>query len=408
MTQLLEAIGLALSSIWANKLRSFMMVLGNIVAVTSIIAVVSLIQGMNGYVSDALVSEVGIGTFRIDRVGVVTDEEQEEEARRRNPVITLEEARVVRRADPVISAVLAEAVNRANVTYRDETLEAVRVRGLSSEYQEFSEYEPTTGRLPTRLEMERKRPVAYIGSETAEKLFKGRPAVDQRINVGGKYFRVVGINEKKGSLFGNSQDDFVVLPLGQALQMFGTRRSLELTVKPVDPSRLEAAMEQARLAMRLERGLRPKDQDNFGLFTSDTLMNLWKQFSQGAFAVLIGIVSLSLVVGGIVIMNIMLMVVSERTREIGLRKALGARKRDIVYQVLTESTTLSVVGGVLGTAFGFALAALIAALSPLPAAIEPWSVVLGITMTAIVGLFFGLYPAVRAANLDPIEALRRE
>jgi putative ABC transport system permease protein len=408
MTQLVEAVGLALSSIWANKLRSFMMVLGNIVAVTSIIAVVSLIQGMNGYVSDALVSEVGIGTFRIDRVGVITDEEQEEEARRRNPVITLTDARVVRSADPVIAAVLAESVNRVNVTYRDETLEAVRVRGLSAEYEAFSEYEPTMGRLPTRLEMERKRPVAYIGVETAEKLFKGRPPVDQRINVGGKYFRVVGVNEKKGSLFGNSQDDFVVLPLGQALQMFGTRRSLELTVKPTDPSRLQEAMEQARLAMRLQRGLKPKDPDNFGLFTSDTLMNLWKQFSQGAFAVLIGIVSLSLVVGGIVIMNIMLMVVSERTREIGLRKALGARKRDIVYQVLTESTTLSVVGGVVGTALGFAVAALVAALSPLPAAIEPWSVVLGITMTAAVGLFFGLYPAVRAANLDPIEALRRE
>ena len=408
MTQLTEAIWLALSSIWANKLRSFMMVLGYIVAVTSIIAVVSLIQGMNGYVSDALVSEVGIGTFRIDRVGVITDEEQEAEARRRNPVITLAEAQVVRRADPVIAAVLAESVNRANVSYRDETLEAVRIRGLSAEYEEFSEYTPTAGRLPTRLEMERKRPVAYIGPETAEKLFKGRAAVDQRINVGGKYFRVVGINEKKGSLFGNSQDDFVVIPLGQALQLFGTRRSLELTVKPRDPALLEAAMEQARLAMRIERRLKPKDADNFGLFTSDTLMNLWRQFSQGAFAVLIGIVSLSLVVGGIVIMNIMLMVVSERTREIGLRKALGARKRDIVYQVLTESTTLSVVGGVVGTALGFAVAALVAALSPLPAAIEPWSVVLGITMTAMVGLFFGLYPAVRAANLDPIEALRRE
>ena len=160
--------------------------------------------------------------------------------------------------------------------------------------------------------------------------------------------------------------------------------------------------------MRIQRRLRPTETDNFGLFTSDTLMNIWQQFSQGAFAVLIGIVSLSLVVGGIVIMNIMLMVVSERTREIGLRKALGARKRDIIWQVLTESTTLSVVGGVLGTALGFVAALLIAAFSPLPADIKPWSVVLGIGMTALVGLFFGIYPAVRAANLDPIEALRRE
>ncbi len=408
MTQLVEAVWLALSSIWANKLRSFMMVLGNIVAVTSIIAVVSLIQGMNGYVSDALVSEVGIGTFRIDRVGVVTDQEQEEEAQRRNPVITLAEAQVVRRADPVIAAVLAEMSGRANVSWRDETLETVRVRGVSTEYDQFSDYVPVTGRLPTRLEIERKRPVAYIGPETAQKLFKGRSATDQRINVGGRHFRVVGVNEAKGSLFGDSQDDFVLIPLGQALQLFGTRRSLELTVKPVDPTRLDEAMEQARLAMRIDRRLKPNDDDNFGLYTSDTLMDLWRQFSQGAFAVLIGIVSLSLVVGGIVIMNIMLMVVSERTREIGLRKALGARRRDIVYQVLTESTTLSTVGGVMGTALGFGVAAAVAALSPLPAAIQPWSVFLGITMTALVGLFFGLYPAVRAANLDPIEALRRE
>jgi putative ABC transport system permease protein len=408
MTQLFEAIRLALSSVWANKLRSFMMVLGNIVAVGSIIAVVSLIQGMNGYVADALVTEVGIGTFRIDRVGVVTDEEEEQEAFRRNPVITLREAQVVRQADPVISAVMAESVNRANISYHEETIEAVRIRGLSSEYDQFSGYTPEMGRLPTRLEMERNRPVAYIGSETAEKVFKGRPAVDQRLRVAGQHFRVVGVNEKKGTLFGNSQDDFVVIPLGKSLQMFGTRRSLELTVKPTEPMLLDEAMEQARLAMRLERKLKPKDKDNFGLFTSDTLMNLWRQFSQGAFAVLIGIVSLSLVVGGIVIMNIMLMVVSERTREIGLRKALGARKRDIVYQVLTESTTLSIVGGIIGTTLGFTIAALVEAFSPIPAAIEPWSVVMGIAMTAIVGLFFGLYPAIRAANLDPIEALRRE
>jgi putative ABC transport system permease protein len=247
-----------------------------------------------------------------------------------------------------------------------------------------------------------------IGWETSNKLFKDRNPVDQTILIGGTHFRVVGVNEKKGSLFGQSQDDFAVMSLGKFQQLFGTRRSLELTVKPTDPSAIEEAMDEARVAMRIQRRLRAKDADNFGLFTSDTLMDLWKQFSEGAFAVLIGIVSLSLVVGGIVIMNIMLMVVSERTREIGLRKALGARKRDIIWQVLTESTTLSVVGGIVGTVLGFATALLVAWLSPLPADIKPWSIVLGIGMTAVVGLFFGLYPAARAANLDPIEALRRE
>ena len=408
MSQFFEAFSLALSSIWANKLRSFMMVLGNIVAVTSIIAVVSLIQGMNGYVANAIISDVGAGTFKVERVGVITNEEEEEEARRRNPNITVLEAHAIREASPIISAVLAESFNRSNVAFRDVVVESVPVRGVSSEFDQFGGYDTAAGRLPSRLEIDRSRPVALLGWDTADKLFKGRTAVDQQIKIGGTHFRVVGVVEKKGSLFGNSQDDFVIIPLDKALQLFGTRRSLELTVKPNDPSQVTQAMDDARVAMRIQRRLRPRDVDNFGLYTSDTLMNLWSQFSQGAFSVLIGIVSLSLVVGGIVIMNIMLMVVSERTREIGLRKALGARRRDIMYQVLTESTTLSLFGGVVGTGLGFILAAIIAAVSPLPASIEPWSIVLGISMTAIVGLFFGLYPAMRAARLDPIEALRRE
>jgi putative ABC transport system permease protein len=222
------------------------------------------------------------------------------------------------------------------------------------------------------------------------------------------HFRVVGVNEKKGSLFGNSQDDFVLIPLGSFQKMFGSRRSFEITVKPVDPSLVPQAMEEARIALRTSRKLRPRDKDNFGIVTSDTFMALWQSFSQGAFAVLIGLVSLSLLVGGIVIMNIMLMVVSERTREIGLRKALGARRRDIVWQVLTESTTLSVVGGMIGTFLGFVVAWLVAYFSPIPAKIELWAVVMGISITAFVGVFFGLYPAIRASKLDPIEALRRE
>jgi len=408
MYALLDAVGIALRSIWSNKLRSFMMVLGNIVAVMSIIAVVSLIQGMNSYVGDAIMRDVGVGTFRIDKTGVITDEQEQEEAWRRNPNVTLTDLRAVRTFSPMVDTVMAESVARTNVAYRDVTLENVRVRGVSSEYQEFSNYSTALGRLPSELEVGRSRPVALIGSETAEKLFKGRGPIDQRIMVGGSHFRVVGVNEQKGSLFGQSQDDFVVIPLGKFQQLFGSRRSLELTVKPPDPTLLSDAMDEARIAMRVQRKLRPSEEDNFGLYTSDTLMSLWRDFSKGAFSVLVGLVSLSLLVGGIVIMNIMLMIVSERTREIGLRKALGARKRDIVWQVLTESTTLSVVGGVLGTALGFTAALLVETFSPMPADIKPWSIALGIGMTAIVGLFFGLYPALRAANLDPIEALRRE
>jgi putative ABC transport system permease protein len=408
MNKLLDAIGVALSSVWTNKLRSFMMILGNVVAVTSIIAVVSLIRGMDTYVSNAIIGEVGAGTFKVLRVGFVTDEEQEERARRRNPTVTLSDMRAIDAYSELVDAVMAESGAGANISFESTTLENTRVIGVSSNYAEFSGYTPVVGRIPSRQEVERSRPVALLGWDTAENLFKGRDPIDKVIRVRSMHFRVVGVNEKKGSVFGNSQDEFVIVPLGAFQKLFGSRRSLEVTVKPVDPSQLTATIDDARVALRIKRHLRAKEEDNFGMVTSDTLMDFWRAFSSGIFAVLLGVVSLSLVVGGIVIMNIMLMVVSERTREIGLRKALGARRRDIVWQILTESTTLSTVGGLIGTAFGFALALGIAALTPLPAVIETWSVALGIGMTAIVGLFFGLYPAMRAAALDPIEALRRE
>jgi putative ABC transport system permease protein len=407
MNQFLDAITIALQSIWANKLRSIMMVLGNVVAVTSIIAVVSLIQGMNGYVSNAIISDVGAGTFRIEKVGFITDEEEERTAMRR-PNVTVDDAKAVREFGGTIDAVMAESGAGANLTWHDNTLENTRIRGVSPEYDMFSGYNASLGRAPSRLEVQRNRPVALLGYDTADKLFKGRNPIDQQFQINGTHFRVVGVNEKKGSLFGNSQDEFVVIPLGAFQKLFGSRRSLDLTVKPADPSVLMTTMDEARVAMRVKRHLGAKKNDNFGMYTSDTLMEFWSKFSSGAFAVLIGIVTLSLVVGGIVIMNIMLMIVSERTREIGLRKALGARSRDIIWQVLTESTTLSIFGGIIGTICGFGLAAIVAAVSPLPAAIKPWSVVLGIGMTAVVGLFFGIYPAMRAARMDPIEALRKE
>jgi putative ABC transport system permease protein len=407
MVAILDAIRIALAAIWANKLRSVMMVLGNIVAVTSIIAVVSLVQGMNGYVAEAITSEVGIGTFRVERFGLITNRDEWERARG-NPNVTPAERELLDEWSPLFQSVMAEVGNSAKVSYREKTLDNIRVRGVSQEYMDFPGFDVEEGRLPSQLEVQRSRPVALIGASIAEQLFVGRSPLDQFIRINGSPIRVVGIAEEKGSMFGESQDEFVVIPLGVALRWFGTRRSLDLTVKVTDPARMEEAMDEARLAMRIRRHLRPKDPDNFAIVTSDTLMNFWRDFSQGAFALLLGIVSISLVVGGIVIMNIMLMVVSERTREVGLRKSLGARRRDIVWQFLTESTTLSVMGGIMGTILGFTAAVIVTTLTPLPASIDPWSVALGVGMTAVVGLFFGLYPALRAARLDPIEALRKE
>jgi putative ABC transport system permease protein len=222
------------------------------------------------------------------------------------------------------------------------------------------------------------------------------------------HFRVVGVSERKGGLFGSSLDGFAVIPLGRHMKIFGARQSLSLMARPRSAALLPLAMDDATVALRVARRLEPREPDNFGIFTSDTLLGVYRQATTGIFTVLIGVVALSLLVGGIVIMNIMLMVVSERTREIGLRKAVGARRRDILFQVLTESVALSTVGGVAGVVLGFLVAQAIAVFTPLPARLELWSVVLGIGITATVGLFFGAYPASRAARLDPIEALRRE
>ena len=213
---------------------------------------------------------------------------------------------------------------------------------------------------------------------------------------------------KKGSFFGSSQDEYAIIPLRAFQRLFGSRQSLSLTVQPKAPELFQTAMDETTLALRIKRRLRPSQPDNFGIVSSQTFIDLYNQVTSGVFQILIGVVSLSLIVGGIVIMNIMLMVVTERTREIGLRKSLGARRRDVMWQILTESITLSTFGGVVGTTLGFLVALAISRLTPLPAIVEFWSVMLGISMTAIVGLFFGLYPAMRAASLDPIEALRKE
>jgi putative ABC transport system permease protein len=405
--QILESIRLALDTIWANKLRSLMTVLGNIVAVSSIVAVVSLIQGMNAMVSNAIVSEASADAFTIQRFGIMRSDD-DRERQQRNPSVTLAEAEAIRRFSPTIGSVMAQAQQRAPVAYHQQVLDSVEIQGVTSDYLNFATFNAERGRMMSAVEVERSRPLALLGTDVAESLFGEVNPLDRVIQIKGTHFRVVGVSEKKGGIFGNSLDAFVVIPLGVHRKLFGARQSLSLLIKPAAPALLPAAMDDAVTALRVKRHLTPRELDNFGIFTSDTLLDLYHQATNGIFAVLVGVVALSLVVGGIVIMNIMLMVVTERTREIGLRKALGARRRHIMSQVLTESVTLSTVGGLVGILVGSLIGQAISSVTPLPARLEPWSVALGIGITATVGLFFGLYPASRAAHLDPIEALRRE
>jgi putative ABC transport system permease protein len=408
VNKFLESALIALDAIWAAKLRSFMTVLGNIVAVTSIIAVVSLIQGLNASVKQAILNQAGADSFNVQQFPITRSDEEFEKVRG-NPRITMDDARAIRRfGGELVAGVMADSMARGRVTYRDKSIDSVQVRGVSPEYVGFSSFDAERGRLMSPTEVESARPVTVVGWQTADRLFGDLDPLEKTIQIEGVHFRIVGVSSKRGSLLGQTQDEFAVIPLAQFRMLFGSRRSLSLSVRPRDVAQIAPAIDEATIALRAARRLKPKQADNFGIFTSDTILEIYHSATNGIFAVLVGVVALSLVVGGIVIMNIMLMVVTERTREIGLRKALGARRSDIMAQMLTESVVLSIFGGIIGTMAGTAIAMTIARFTPIPASIELWSVALGIGITALVGLFFGLYPAMRAARLDPIEALRRE
>ena len=407
MTALFESAAIALQAIWASKLRSLMTVLGNIVAVTSIIAVVSLIQGLNASVKDAILSRAGADSFSVQQFPVALNDE-EFDAVRNNPRVTADDAAAIKRYTPLVSAVMLEAQGSGQVTYRENSMDGVSIRGVSPEFGSFSAFDAAQGRLMSPIEVERSRAVVVVGWEIADRLFGTVSPLGKTIQIEGIHFRIIGVSDKRGTFLGQSQDAFAIIPLRQFQTIFGSRRALSVTVKPRDVSLISAAMDDATVALRIARRLKPRQPDNFGMFTSDTFLDLYHQATNGIFAVLVGVVGLSLIVGGVVLMNIMLMVVSERTREIGLRKALGARRSDIMTQMLTESVVLSSFGGVVGTILGAGIAGAISSLTPVPASVEVWSVALGIGITALVGLFFGLYPAARAASLDPIEALRKE
>jgi putative ABC transport system permease protein len=407
--QLLEGVWVALDALWANKLRTILTLLGNIVGVMSVIAVVSIVDGANSYIENEVAGE-GSGVFSVQQVNgldVLSDFDKFLKSLH-NPKITLSDLAFLR--EHVTLAEVMDANQGASTEIRNRALniKSVSILGRSENYPVMGRWDLKDGRHFSSQEVQHSTDVAVIGFDVADRLYSGVDPIGKEIRIAAMPFRIIGVLAVKPAGLGGNPNLVVVIPITSLQKIFGAHRSLAISIKPARLDQVSACVDQTRLAMRSLRRLGPKREDNFAIITADNLLKLWSSISSRLFAVLIGIVSISLVVGGIVIMNIMLVSVTERTREIGIRKAVGATRLNILWQFLVEAITLSSVGGVLGILAGFVIAALIAYVSPLPYAIKLWSILIGMGVTFAVGVFFGAYPAVQAAKLDPIEALRYE
>ena len=400
-----ENLRMAITALRTHKMRAFLTTLGIVIGVLTIIAISTVISGLNrAFTSE--ISALGSDVLYIQKYPWMTGMDWFKYRNRKD--ITLREAKAVMKYARFAKAVSYSVGTSRTVKFRDESASDVRIIGTIESYRDTYNAYPAFGRFLIPSDVQHRRFVCVLGWTVAEKLFKNVNPLGREVKIGGYYFRVVGVLEKRGSLFGFNLDEMVIIPFGVFRKLYGTRRSLTITVKVGDPQLLEQARDELRGILRRVRHLSPRDEDDFAINQQDMLTNFYKQLTGTLYIVAIGIGAISLLVGGIGIMNIMLVSVTERTREIGIRKAIGARRFDILSQFLIEAVTICMLGGLIGILLGFAVGKMISAFTPLPASISVWSVLLGLLFTSSVGIFFGLYPAAKAARLSPIEALRYE
>jgi putative ABC transport system permease protein len=404
-----EAASIALGSLRASKLRSTLTLFGIILATTTLIAVMSVIEGMNRYIADHINEGLGAGSFVIARMVMIGqwDPKKYLEMQRRNPQLSREEFDFLKNNVTLSREIGMEADRSTTVVGNGKTMERVELDGASPNIELISDIQPAAGHFPVEVENQRRMPVVMLGNDVRERIFSGVAAVGKTVDMDGIRFQVIGIAKPKGSVFGNSMDNFVVIPIQTYIKYYGVRQGLGYHVLAQD-GRLVAAEDEVRQLLRAWRHLRPKEDDNFGIFTADAVVSMWKQMTAAIAGTAIAIVSVFMLVGGVVIMNIMLAVVTERTYEIGIRKAVGARRSDILKQFLVESSLMAAFGGVAGVALAWVVAVVIRNTTPVPMAVPTSAIVVGVTLSAAVGLFFGIYPARQAARLDPIVALRAE
>ena len=410
-----EAIRLALHAILTAKLRSFFTLLGIIVSVGFLVAVVAIIQGMNAYVRENVAGAViGTNAFQVRRtpisIGFLSDEDIRAIAQR--PIISREDALVVATALPDAEAVSIQSgwpTPTGDVVYRNRTVGSVVTFGVTPPYQTVQDYRFAAGGPLTDPDVTERRPVVVLGHDVARKLFDDvQRAIGKPVRIAGRELTVKGVVAAKGRVLGQSFDGFALLPITTFEAIYGRRKTTTISVKMGEAELLPGAMARAEEAMRLAHRLRPGEPNDFAVDKADALVAFWTDLTRVLFTVIPAVVVIGIVVGGIVIMNIMLMTVNERTREIGIRKALGARRADIRRQFLVEAIFLSTLGGLLGIGAGWSLATLVASVTPLPARVTLWSVSVALALGASTGIIFGVYPATRAARLDPITALRAE
>jgi putative ABC transport system permease protein len=405
----LEAIRIALQSLWANKLRSALTLLGIVIGVAAVIAVVTFTSGINGYVAQKIFN-LGADVFLISKVSpVITNIDEFLEGQKRKDV-TIEDYEAVRDACRHCALVGASTIKiDGHAKYGEQSISDVWIRGFTPTMAQILDIDLTSGRMLTENDENNRSSVAVIGTDVVDNLFPGVDPLNKEIRVEGQVYTIVGVGKKQGTTLGQSRDNYVAIPISSYLKQFGSHTTVRISGKANGVgSELESAIDEARAIMRARRHDLPGKPDSFAAETNQSFLSIWSSLSSTFFIVMVAIASIALVVGGIVIMNIMLVSVTERTREIGIRKAMGARRRDVLLQFLIESSTMALVGGVLGILFGITFAKGITALIGMPSTVKLWAVAAALLVSGSVGVFFGVYPARRAARLDPIAALRFE
>lgn len=404
-----EAAAIATDSLRSSKLRSFLTLLGIILATTTLIAVMSLIHGMDRYIANTVTS-MGSDGFRIVRIAFVGNFDPKKYVlmQNRNPQLSPQEFQFLKDHATLVSDLGMSATRTVSVSLGPQTLTDINLNGGTADWAALNDTEIANGRYFTDIEDRRRSKVVVIGADVKSNLFGGLDPLGKDIKIEGLPFTVIGVAKAKGSVFGQSQDGFVDIPIGAYFEIYGSRTGIRYAARALHQDMLQQAKDQMTMLLRARRHLRPGEDDNFSILSSDALVSAWDQLTNAIAATAIAIVSIFMVVGGVVIMNIMLAVVSERTHEIGIRKSVGARRQDILKQFLVESSMLAGVGGLMGVLLAWMIAVLVGALTPVPMSIPLSAVLVGLSLSTGVGLFFGIYPAQQASKLDPIAALRVE